>query len=157
MRIGLLSDSHHDHDAIETAMQLMGQVDHIIHAGDNYSDAKRISKEYGVEVTAVKGNTDMGLGKLEKILELNGRKILVTHGHKYQVKRGYQKLYYRALEAEVDIVIFGHSHVAVKFIESNILFINPGSVSIPYDDKEKSFAILEIKDEENKVSLQYFG
>jgi len=157
MRIGILSDSHHDREDINTAISVMGKVDHIIHAGDNYSDAKYIEKEFNYKITAVKGNTDLGVGKTETIIELLGRKILVTHGHKYHVKHGYQKLYYRGLEAGVDIVVFGHTHRALQFEESDILFINPGSVSRPHGGEKKSYAILELSEKKCEVEIKYIG
>lgn len=156
MRIGLISDTHHDRTDIKKCIKSMGQVDHIIHAGDNYVDAKYIEKEFNQKVTAVKGNTDMGFGESEVIIELMGRKILVTHGHKYHVKSGYQKLYYKAMEAEVDIVVFGHTHYAVEFKESEILFINPGSASRPNNGYQKSYGILELDEKNVKVELKYF-
>lgn len=156
MRIGIISDSHHDKAGIEKAMMRMGAIDHLIHAGDHLSDAKHIAQKYGVSITAVKGNMDMGAGHSEVIVEMEGHRILVTHGHKYHVKRGYQQIYYKALESDVDIVVFGHTHVAMQFEESNIMFINPGSVSHPYGGHAKSFAILEMQEQKYQVEIQYF-
>ena len=52
----------------------------------------------------------------EKIIEVCGKKIFITHGHFYGVKEGMQRLLYRGLELKVDIALYGHTHI------SNILF-----------------------------------
>lgn len=56
--------------------------------------------------------------------------IYITHGHIYNESNWYKTN---------SILIYGHSHVPfIKKIESN-LYINPGSISLPKDNKNASY------------------
>ncbi len=147
MKIGLISDSHGDKAAIEDVLAAMGHVDLILHAGDCIADTGYVEILTDAEVVAVKGNCDMGAkGLTERIIDAKGKKILLTHGHRYRVKHDLQRLYYHALEIGVDIVVFGHTHVATQFEESGIVFINPGSISLPRPGKKATYGLICIED-----------
>ena len=64
------------------------------------------------------------------------------HGDAYGVKSGLGRLEKRAREAEVDAVLFGHTHRATVTTLSGILAVNPGTLMRAA--QQKSFAILEI-------------
>ncbi|NGX96514.1 MAG: metallophosphoesterase [Candidatus Afipia apatlaquensis] len=132
MKIGVISDSHGSISGAKRAIQKMGEVDYLIHLGDYCRDAERISKELKRDIIYVKGNCDLGSDvETDKVIEVGGKKIFLTHGHKYNVKFDYMDLYYKAEEIGVDAVLFGHTHFAEVFEKNGILFINPGSVSRP--------------------------
>jgi len=153
MRIGLLSDSHGDYDSILKGLKEIGECNIIIHAGDKYDDAIRLARDVKKDVISVKGNTDFFCkGPTEELVNILGKRILITHGHNYNVKQGLTSLYYKALEEEADIVIFGHSHIPLYIVENNITFINPGSTSRPRGGSNSSCGILEIKD--NNISVK---
>ena len=59
------------------------------------------------------------------MLEIQNKKILLTHGHRYRVKYGYDRLLSRAKEISADIVVFGHTHVPENTYIDNILLFNP--------------------------------
>ena len=88
------------------------------------------------------------------VIEIEGKKFLITHGHKYTVKYGLDKIYYRGLELGVDGVIFGHTHRKVALKEGNVWIINPGSPSIPKDG-EASIAFMNV-DSEN-IEVRFFS
>ncbi len=46
-----------------------------------------------------------------KMLKCSSKKVLITHGHKFYVKHGYQKLEEFARQEGADIVLFGHTHI----------------------------------------------
>ena len=54
-------------------------------------------------------------------------------------------LKYKAMEAGVDVVLYGHTHIANIVFEEGVWFINPGSLSRPRYGK-RSFATIEIKE-----------
>lgn len=146
MRIGVLSDTHGVKYIVKKALERMQDIDVLLHAGDIVEDAKYI--EGGkYEIYCVAGNCDaFSFEPTEKTLELQGKKILLTHGHTYRVKRGYGQLLLRAQEVDADIVVFGHTHVPEnKYIE-NILFFNPGSAALPRSGGAGTFGIIEITD-----------
>ncbi|MCR5349647.1 MAG: metallophosphoesterase [Acholeplasmatales bacterium] len=133
MKILVLSDNHYKN------LDIKNKYDFIIHAGDYGSELDYLENN---NIIYVKGNCDY-YGDKERILELYNKKILLTHGDKYRVKETYQSILYKGLQEECDIVIFGHTHIPLIFIEENILFINPGSF------KDGYYIIID----ENKISL----
>jgi putative phosphoesterase len=64
-------------------------------------------------------------------MEIAGKRILLTHGHLYGVKKGLLNLYYRGKEVEADLVVFGHTHAWTLEKMEDILLFNPGSASRP--------------------------
>ena len=115
MRILVLSDSHSTNIKID-----FSSFDYVFHCGD------RGFSKLSDDVIYVKGNCDFA-GDNEKLIEINGKKIFITHGNIYNVKYNYMNLYYKALELKADIVLFGHTHKQIVFSENNILFLNPGA------------------------------
>jgi len=155
VKIGLLSDTHGILEPAFKALEMMGPLDLLIHAGDHYHDATTIAARLDVLTHAVVGNCDSRMdGPGEKILELDGVRIYITHGHKYNVKMSLFGLYNRAAELRASVVVYGHTHIAgYTYTPSpscpcpgGLLMINPGSVSKPRDGDEYSFGLLEITD-----------
>ncbi len=145
MRIGIFSDSHGDTYALKRAISKMGKVDMLIHLGDFYMDAVHIENELKINIIYVKGNCDYSQDvDLEKIIEVDNKRLLITHGHKYNVKNSYNNLYYKAMEEKIDIALFGHTHHPEVIQKGNILLINPGSVSRPKNSVE-TCAVISIE------------
>lgn len=144
MKIGVLSDTHGIINIAEKAVANMRDVKILLHAGDLVTDACHFeTKKY--KVYCVAGNCDtFRLEPTEKILELQGKKIFLTHGHIYRVKYGYERLLVRAKEVLADIVVFGHTHVPENTNIDNILFFNPGSTALPKNGGPGTYGILEI-------------
>ncbi|MBC8060371.1 MAG: metallophosphoesterase [Clostridiaceae bacterium] len=132
MLLGIISDTHKDITYIRKAMDKLKAMDLIIHLGDNVEDVKEIGRSFKGEIISVRGNCDFS-NKIpsERILVLEGKKLLITHGHKYSVKDNLLKLHYRALELGVDLVLYGHTHVSKIDFEDGIFFVNPGSTTFP--------------------------
>lgn len=127
-------------------MQVLNHMDLIIHLGDNVEDVKEIEKFYHGNIINVRGNCDFSVDvPPERIEIIEGKKFLITHGHRYDVKYDLSRLRYRALEEEADIVLFGHTHVSEIAYEDGIYFVNPGSPSLPRNGL-KSAAIISIND-----------
>ena len=80
------------------------------------------------------------------VIEANGHKILLTHGHLQGVDYGYNKLGLDAKLLGAKIAIHGHTHVPVCEQRGNFMFINPGSTSRPRGGSPASFAILTADD-----------
>lgn len=148
MRIGAISDTHGDLTAAVAAVRQMGNVAMVLHAGDHYRDGRELARRVRVPVRMVIGNCDLQLpGPAELILEAEGARILLTHGHNYRVKQRLDTLAYHAAEAGVDVVVYGHTHAAEEFRENDILFVNPGCLSFTRSrDGRRTYAIIEIED-----------
>lgn len=144
-KIGVVSDTHGDISGAVIAMKKILPLDFIIHLGDYVEDGQLIEEKVGVPVIGIKGNCDFQSTLPEdRLLEIGDKKIFLTHGHRYDVKWNYHKLFYKGLELEADVVLFGHTHVATRFIEEGMLLMNPGSISKPRGREEKTFALLEV-------------
>jgi len=147
MRIGVMSDSHGLLHYAQQAVGAMGKIDLLLHAGDHYRDASKIIVPASVPVHAVVGNCDArNDGPGDKLLELEGIKLLLTHGHHYLVHIGLSKLLYKAAEFNAAVVVFGHTHIAGYAWHENLLLFNPGSITSPRDGRGAAYGILEIRD-----------
>lgn len=117
------------------------EVDAIIHCGDSELNADYFTEN---PVHIVRGNCDTDdRFPLERLFSVQDAKVLVVHGHKYNVKSTLMTLFYRAQEVQASVVCFGHSHLLGAEMQEGILFINPGSLQQPRGRKEKSYAIAE--------------
>lgn len=145
MRIAVISDTHGDRGVINRALKQIGSVDMILHLGDHGSDLAGALPEF-VESYAVLGNSDPHRNlPEERLLHLNGHTLFLCHGHRYGVKQGIQRLFYRGLDLGADIVLFGHTHRALNCREEGLLFFNPGSASKPYPGESASVGLLELE------------
>lgn len=145
MRIGVVSDTHGKAEFLRKALEQMGHIDMLIHAGDHYRDALSISKQTGITVTAVVGNCDWDtFGPQEEVLEIEGHRILVVHGHLYGVKSGNEKLAELLREGRYDLVIYGHSHMPEITPLPQGYLMNPGSLSSPRRGSQRTYGIVEI-------------
>ncbi len=145
MRIGVVSDTHGKTEFCRQAIEQMGRIDLLIHAGDHYQDALKIGRELRIKIVAVVGNCDWQVtGPQEEELEIEGFRILVTHGHLYNAKTGTSKLAEKLRAGKYDLVIYGHSHLPeITRLPEGYLF-NPGSVSSPRQGSSRSYGIVEI-------------
>lgn len=164
MRIGLISDTHEVLDTAFKAIEAMGPIDLLIHAGDHYRDAAKIAAAINVPVHAVVGNCDSRTeGPEEKVLQVDGAVLFITHGHRYNVKISIYSLFNRAVELKADVVIYGHTHipgyghtrVAGYTNGEGLLIINPGSISKPRGNGNFSYGILEIEKGIIKPDIYY--
>ncbi len=159
-RVAVVSDSHGDFRFVGKLRAAVGRVDWLLHAGDHIYDAPRIANSLGVEpsrVRAVAGNCDHpARDPVHQVVELDGVRILMTHGHHYGVKGDLQRLLYRGAEDGARVVIFGHSHVPINVEERGILLLNPGSLSQPrIPGDPPSAALLEIEQGQVVAQLVY--
>ncbi len=145
MRAIVVSDSHTDTSSLERAIESQGKLDMIIHLGDVARDVDYIEANYHpVKVVSVLGNNDfLRYDDFERVLDFDGHKIFICHGHTQSVSRGYERLESTARRLGCEAALFGHTHLSVhERREDGFLLLNPGSVSKPRGCKP-SFAVLE--------------
>ncbi|MGL5314525.1 MAG: metallophosphoesterase [Peptostreptococcaceae bacterium] len=151
MKIGVVSDTHMMKRYMDKTIPYLKECDLIIHAGDNFSDSKYLHSMTNVGVMAVKGNCDFDNVEEELLFDIEDKNIFLCHGDRYGVKYGLDEIEEKAKEVEADIVIFGHTHTPLCIEKDNILYINPGSVSLPRNVAYRSFVILDIENKEIKL------
>jgi putative phosphoesterase len=152
MKIVVVSDTHMPKMNKSLPGRLISELksaDAVIHAGDwtnlsVYQALVAFAPTYGVA-----GNNDgaevIRKFGLRKLLEFEGQRIGVVHGHGAGKRMDTET---RAIEAfrnvHLDALIYGHSHVPVLKRSGGMLVFNPGS---PTDKRKQplySFGILQL-------------
>ena len=132
IRVGVIADTHRNLASIRRALGLMGKLDCLMHLGDGVRDVQFVETVYDIPVYAVGGNCDFGNYPAELTVELGGRKILLTHGHLFGIRKfGTRPLIRNAVKHGYDITLYGHTHVPELFASGRHVFLNPGSTSEP--------------------------
>ncbi len=153
MRILVFSDTHNNSSRMERVLNTIIGVDAVIHCGDGLSDLEAVRDNFPkLEFHAVRGNCDYKPEKGEKLLELGGKKIFVTHGHGYSVKSEQEFEYItireRGRELGADAVLFGHTHIPYNRNWGDIVVMNPGSAKY-----EGTYGVIEIEDGRLKTAV----
>ena len=147
-----MSDSHGSTRLFDRAIEIT-QPDMIIHLGDIERDVEYIETVYPeIPLEAVVGNNDPWCRRpAEKVLEIHGVKIFITHGHLYSVYDKGARLAKRAKDLDCSIALFGHTHMHSDETFFGVRAFNPGSISRPRTGNY-SIGVLEI-DENGKYGL----
>ena len=142
LRIGVISDTHLNRPTDEfkaTVERVFSGVDTVIHAGDMTGMAVHayLSKW---DLRAVAGNMDemelQTLVPVKRIEEFMGKRIGVIHGKGSPF--GIEQWVAREFD-DVDIIIFGHSHIPLNVKRGPVYMFNPGSYRT-----SKTVALLEL-------------
>lgn len=146
MRIGLVSDTHGNVQALRKIAQQAPFVELWLHAGDHWQEANVLTNLTGLRVIAVQGNTDAKSEevKLDEYLEFEGFKIWLTHGHRYIEGDVKSSLGFWAKHLDQNICVFGHTHIPMCEYYGDNLLVNPGSPARPRGGSEPSFAVLTL-------------
>lgn len=135
MRFAVLSDTHGDLSRMFAAADYIRALkpDALIHLGDFCADAEAMAKELRLELHAVAGNCDADrtTHPAADVLEAEGARILLCHGHTYDVGETPQRLIWAAQERECTAALFGHTHRQFLEKEDGVLLMNPGSLCRP--------------------------
>ncbi|RZI48144.1 metallophosphoesterase [Lactococcus kimchii] len=150
----VMSDSHYDRNVVESIKKkYQASATAIFHCGDSELLS---SDEIWNGITVVAGNCDYDNGYQDFILqEVEGKKVLITHGHLFYVGLGLDRYSYFAEEKGADIALFGHIHRPVAQKINGVLYLNPGSVAQPRGEYDvKMYATIEITDRQYKISYR---
>ena len=116
-------------------------------------EPKRVAEilnSYKEEILAVRGNCDAEVDqtisefKIEEnlVLEMSGKKIFFTHGHKYNMDN--------LPNERIDMLVYGHFHTGFIKEKEGIIFVNAGSITLPKNNTKNSYLIID----EEKVFLK---
>lgn len=147
MKILVTSDNHGDADILTTLKQRWAsQVDLMVHCGD--SELAPTSKAMA-DFQVVKGNNDYHFHYPDQLTLLAGAdQLLVVHGDHDHVNASLTPLLLKAQQMGVKMVCYGHTHQLAVTTDSGILFLNPGSISLPrgkYAYLGGTFAIVDVQ------------
>ena len=104
--------------------------DQVIHLGDLQEDAEELTYVYPrLPICMVPGNCDgWTMEPLKKQITLAGKKVLLSHGHLWGVKKGYEAAVADARSVGADILLFGHTHKSLcQQLEDGLWMLNPGA------------------------------
>ena len=162
MKLLIISDIHGSSYYANKILEINEKEnpDKIILLGDLYYHGPRnsLTKEYSPmevakvlnslkdKILAVKGNCDAEVDqmisefKLENniLLEVNNLNIFFTHGHRYNIDKLPKK--------KIDMLIYGHVHTGFIKEKDGIIIANAGSISLPKNNTEHSYLILDEKE-----------
>ena len=158
MKYLILSDIHGVYQNLVSILKAE-EFDNLILLGDILAHGPRNDIPEGYEpkkiidllnnlknkIIAIRGNCDAEVDDMVfsfpllnlAMLEIEGIKIYLTHGHIYNPSNN--------LNIDNGYVLFGHTHIKEITKVGNVTYINPGSVGIP---KDGSASYIVIRDKE---------
>jgi hypothetical protein len=149
MKIAVISDTHlaHPSESFKRHMRtLFADADVMLHAGDMTSSSVFDYLSHW-DLRAVRGNMD-DLDIRQALPEqrtevIAGKRIGIIHG--WGSPAGLED---RVLDrfSDVDIVVFGHSHLPLKVMKRGVMLFNPGSYRGGYSQKG-SVGVIKIAEE----------
>ena len=165
MRIGIIADTHIPEAGDSLPVQIFTafkNVDLIFHSGDLHIIEVLDWLEKLAPVVAVRGNGDEPSGPLRPGLPQNdprvfesyvtcieGLKLGITHAFPLPEEAPFTPpaiLMQRVFHVPVDVVICGHTHVALIRQFGDCLMVNPGSALLPNNltSRPGTVGVLEI-------------
>lgn len=148
-KILIISDIHNCFENVESVFNSKVKYDLKISLGDFGSKKNFYYDKFDYKA---KGNHDYyhSDSYLTNIIEVKGLKILITHGHNFDSlkERVSKKRVIKYLEKrnlKIDIFLFGHTHIPDNILFSEILFFNPGSISLPKKNHKPSYGEIIIE------------
>jgi uncharacterized protein len=154
MLIGILSDTHDRADAMAAGLKVLRQngAEMLIHCGD-VGGQNIVDLMAGLKGLFVWGNTDFNQAALSQYaadlgvdcrgelaeLEVDGKKIAVTHGHDHQIMSRIRG------DKSYDYLLHGHTHIASDTRAGRLRIINPGAL---HRTSRKSVALLDLRKDE---------
>ncbi len=159
----VISDTHGSYDRLKKILDNENEYDYLIHAGDYlyHGPRNRIPDGYYPEKLAnffkenrsrligVRGNCDadvdlmmMNVNNLltVKEIKINKLSVVIFHGH-------------HEISMNADIFVRGHTHIAELKRENDMVYLNPGSPSLPKDDTGGSYAVIKTFIERTELTL----
>ena len=145
MNILVISDSHGKRERIEEVIsRQIKRPDALCFLGDGLSDVD-FCDTTGIALYKVRGNcdsiflNDMTDAPDEQIINLDGMRIMMTHGHNYGVKSTLSPLISAAARNKADILLFGHTHEGFEMtlmpendfgfkLDQPLYIMNPGAL-----------------------------
>lgn len=149
MKVAVISDTHLT-DVVPEFEQICHRylkgADLVIHLGD-WTDIKVFNYLLRYPLLGISGNSD---GEAIR-KELPPKRLVRVHGYRIGIIHGWGSPYdlvsrLRREFIDVDVVLFGHSHIPFQMMENGVLWLNPGSVFHGRGEVERSLAFLYLEE-----------
>ena len=158
MKILIVSDTHGRDRNFESVLLRTHPVDGIFHLGDVEGSEAYIEDICPCPLYMVSGNNDFfSSAPSERIVEIEGYRIFMTHGHRYGVDHDRSRLRDKAREQGCHMAFCGHTHRPLIDMDADIIVVNPGSLTYPrQENRRPSYVIMDIcQNEEPKFTIYY--
>lgn len=152
MKILVFSDSHGRLGPMLDAVE-REKPHRVFFLGDNYRDGQALVDAYpDLPVELVRGNCDWDKGPDELLVEAEGVRFLLTHGHRYYVKSGTGYLSRAAREKGVAVACFGHTHESMNMPDHGVWLLNPGTIGGVHN--RMGYGVVSIADGKFRIDLR---
>ena len=153
IKIGILSDSHRKSTLQQEVIKKLKQEDaqYLLHLGDvRLEENLKQLKESNLPYRVVFGNHDRDLRGLED------RYFIKDEPYYLKVKDITIKMMHHPyyMNADVDIILFGHLHKFSVELKGKTLFLNPGEVCARNKNLSEC-ALIKVKEKEYIVTYYY--
>lgn len=156
MKLFVISDIHGSFTQLQKAIEQFNnqKADKLVLLGDLYyhgprnklpegynpMECSKLLNEYKDKIIAIKGNCDAEVDEyISKFkfyesyeLSLDNKKFLFCHGHHDVLN-----------PTDYNVIISGHTHIKRNEIVDGVLYINPGSISLPKADNSSNYLVIE--------------
>ena len=155
MRIVVVADTHRDYYMLKEVVEDNLDADAFIHLGDGENELRDMEQLFPHKMFYfVQGNRDYASkAKVTDILNLGGKKILITHGHHYDVRETMDNLVNTAEHNDVDIALYGHTHLYSYSCIDGIYVMNPGSLHAPRGRRYRSYGTIDISGDDVAINI----
>lgn len=149
-KIVVMSDSHGAIMAMNMVKEREVDGDYYIHCGDSEA-----SKEEMDGWITVRGNNDwLSDFPDEVILEVEGVRIYVCHGHRFGYFDREAMMLSTLAEKHCQILLSGHTHVPACIEKHGYYMVNPGSTTLPRMKSQKGYCVITIDGEKIAVNFK---
>lgn len=95
------------------------------------------------DIVMVKGNCEAEVDQMVLDFHIYTKKHLILEGKSVYLEHGHHLVNDSEKFGKGSVVFYGHTHVPkIEFIDG-VYYINPGSVSIPKENSEKSYIVFD--------------
>ena len=139
MRIGVISDIHGP--LPESVFEALEGVDQILCAGDIEVPQTFWDLESIAPTIAVAGNCDI---YVRQVLNLPAVASPRLDGVRFHMVHRPEDI--KNLAEDVQMVVYGHTHIPRDEVFNGMRYLNPGSARLPRRGSVRSCAIMEVED-----------
>ena len=149
-KILVISDIHDGMIYAKAALKEHPECKTVIFCGDGVRSIPALERNAPDKAFfSVMGNCDSGgdgITEVESVLEMEGHRIFICHGHTRNAKSGHGSLLAAAKYKNADIVLFGHTHAVCDqyYSDEGIYVFNPGSIGEPHFLRPHTYGLLTL-------------
>ncbi len=156
-KILVISDTHGRTKNLEKILPKEKPLDYLFHLGDVGKDADYIEVLAECPCAFVAGNNDFYSDlPAERLPKIEDIRFFMTHGHQYYVNAYQSLLAKTAKEKGASVALFGHTHVPFCKEIDGVLVLNPGSLSLPRQERSvPTYMVLHVQGEKIETELKH--